>query len=181
MLRTWLVKSWRSLKPWHCNHFCGNFVTCSTLSFVSYKVRQTRIVLVLFVTCMECLLGSFVTNVFEKSDVTIRIPSLVSLGAQILCGLKLWTDRSGYFLLCGLKLLMWLSFLGDSEAYTSIYQICVCAVRLETRSRVQPPLRSATLFRGDWSWNIFYCHSLPSADLRRAVVSFWQKNVHSTG
>ena len=29
-----------------------------------------------------------------------------------------------------------------------------------------------------WSWNIFYCHSSPSADSRRAVVSFWQKNAH---
>ena len=49
-----------------------------------------------------------------------------------------------------------------------------CAVRLETRrSRVQPPPRSATFFRGDWSWNIFYGHSPPSADSRRAVVSFW--------
>ena len=57
-----------------------------------------------------------------------------------------------------------------------------CAVRLETRrSRVQPPTRSATLFRGDWSWNIFYGHSLPSADSRMAVVSFWRKNVHNTG
>ena len=56
------------------------------------------------------------------------------------------------------------------------------AVRLETRrSRVQPPPRSATFFRGDWSWNIFYGHSLPSADTRRAVVSFWRKNVHNTG
>ena len=27
----------------------------------------------------------------------------------------------------------------------------------------------------------FYGHSLPSADYRRAVVSFWQKNVHSNG
>ena len=27
----------------------------------------------------------------------------------------------------------------------------------------------------------FYGHSLPSADSRRAVVSFWRKNVHSTG
>ena len=56
-----------------------------------------------------------------------------------------------------------------------------CAVRLETRrSPVQPPSRSATFFRGDWSWNIFYGHSLPSADSRRAVVSFWRKNVHNT-
>ena len=57
-----------------------------------------------------------------------------------------------------------------------------CAVRLETRrSRVQPPPRSATFFRGSWSWNIFYGHSLPSADSGRAVVSFWRKNVHNTG
>ena len=57
-----------------------------------------------------------------------------------------------------------------------------CAVRLGTRrSRVQPPPRSATLFRGDWSWNIFYGHSPSSADSRRAVVSFWRKNVHTTG
>ena len=44
-----------------------------------------------------------------------------------------------------------------------------------------PPPRSATFFCGDWSWNIFYGHSLPSADSRRAVVSFWRKNVHNTG
>ena len=57
-----------------------------------------------------------------------------------------------------------------------------CSVWLETRrSRVQPPPRSATFFHGDWSWNIFYGHSLPSADSRRAVVSFWRKNVHNTG
>ena len=57
-----------------------------------------------------------------------------------------------------------------------------CAVRLETRRLgVQPPPWSATFFRGDWSWNIFYGHSLPSADSRRAVVSFWRKNVHNTG
>ena len=35
------------------------------------------------------------------------------------------------------------------------------------------------------SWRLimkyFLCHSLPSADSRRAVVSFWQKNVHNTG
>ena len=57
-----------------------------------------------------------------------------------------------------------------------------CAVQMETRRmRVQPPPRSATFFHGDWSWNIFYGHSLPSPDSRRAVVSFWRKNVHNTG
>ena len=56
-----------------------------------------------------------------------------------------------------------------------------CAVRLETRrSRVQSPPRSATFFHGDWSWSIFYCHSLPFADSRRAVVIFWRKNVHNS-
>ena len=35
---------------------------------------------------------------------------------------------------------------------------------------------SATFFNGDWSQNIVYGHSVPSAD----VVSFWQKNVHDT-
>ena len=29
--------------------------------------------------------------------------------------------------------------------------------------------------------NIFCGHSVPSADSRRAVVSFWRKNVHNTG
>ena len=35
------------------------------------------------------------------------------------------------------------------------------------------------------SWKLimkfFYGHSLSSADSRRAVVSFWRKNVHNTG
>ena len=42
------------------------------------------------------------------------------------------------------------------------------------------PAKSATFFRGDWSQNIFYSHSHPSDDSRRAAVSFWQKNVHNT-
>ena len=40
------------------------------------------------------------------------------------------------------------------------------------------PPGPATLIRGDWSWDIFYGHSLPSTDSRRAVVSFWRKNVY---
>ena len=43
------------------------------------------------------------------------------------------------------------------------------------------PHGSATFFREEWSWNIFYGRSRPSADSRRAVVSFWRKNVHNTG
>ena len=39
----------------------------------------------------------------------------------------------------------------------------------------------AKLFSRDWSLNLFYSHSLPSADSRGAVVSSWRKNVHNTG
>ena len=45
------------------------------------------------------------------------------------------------------------------------------------RSRVRSS-HPATFFCGDWSRNNFYSHSLPSADSRRAVVSYWRKNVH---
>ena len=69
-----------------------------------------------------------------------------------------------------------------SSINTSLGGSVGCAVLLETRrSRVQTPPRSATFFHGDWSWNIFYGHSLPSADSRRAVVSFCRKNVHIRG
>ena len=55
-------------------------------------------------------------------------------------------------------------------------------VRLEIRKlRVRPPTWSATFFRGDWSWETSCGHFLPSAESRRAVVSFWRKNVHNTG
>ena len=36
----------------------------------------------------------------------------------------------------------------------------------------------ATFFHGDRSRNKFYSHSLPIADLSRAVVSYWSKDVH---
>ena len=37
---------------------------------------------------------------------------------------------------------------------------------------------SGTFFRGDLIMNTFYGHSPSSADSRRAVVSYWRKNVH---
>ena len=65
--------------------------------------------------------------------------------------------------------------------YASLGGSFGCAVQLKTRrSQVQPLPRSATFFHGDWLWNIFYGHSLPLADSRRTVVSFWRKNVHNT-
>ena len=52
-------------------------------------------------------------------------------------------------------------------------------IRLVTRrSWVWSPPVLTTYFRGDWSWNIFCSHFLPSADPRRTFVTFWLKNVH---
>ena len=42
------------------------------------------------------------------------------------------------------------------------------------------PVGSATFFRGDLIMK-YFLRSFPSADLGRAVVSFWRKNVHNTG
>ena len=39
------------------------------------------------------------------------------------------------------------------------------------------PARLAAFLRGD----LIMKYSLPSADSRRAVVSFWRKNVHNAG
>ena len=38
--------------------------------------------------------------------------------------------------------------------------------------------RLKTFFVEIWSWKKFYDHSLPSADSRKAVVSYWRKNEH---
>ena len=42
------------------------------------------------------------------------------------------------------------------------------------------PTRSATFFCGDLIMK-YFLWSFSPADSRRAVVSFWQKNVHNTG
>ena len=39
----------------------------------------------------------------------------------------------------------------------------------------------ATFFRGDYHEIFSTLISFPSADSRRAFVSFWRKNVHNTG
>ena len=94
---------------------------------------------------------------------------------------KPWLHKQEIMLLLEVRFILETNILLLTFLHLDVYLVG-CAVRLETRrSRVQPPPRSATFFRGDWSWNIFYGHSLPSADSRRAVVSFWRKNVHNTG
>ena len=73
------------------------------------------------------------------------------------------------------------------NAYSVYKQYLFCRPRWLSRmrarllirwSQTRSPPGPATFFRRDWSWNIFFGHSLPSADSRRAVVSFWRKNVH---
>ena len=53
-----------------------------------------------------------------------------------------------------------------------------CASSDTMRPRVRSPPSRATFFGGVWLRNIFYGHSLPSADSRKDFVSFWRKNVH---
>ena len=45
------------------------------------------------------------------------------------------------------------------------------------RSRVRSS-GPATFFRGDWSWNHLYGHYFLGTDSSRAVVNYWQKDVH---
>ena len=45
------------------------------------------------------------------------------------------------------------------------------------RSRVRSS-GPTTFFRGDWSCNHFFGHSLPSADSSRAVVIYWRNDMH---
>ena len=60
---------------------------------------------------------------------------------------------------------------------------CASNCRPEGRGfNIPPPPEIGSIL----SWRVdheifFYGHSLPSADSRRAIVSFWQKNVHNTG
>ena len=123
---------------------------------------------------------------FRGDDVSRIIPKIMDLSGicngEFICQSMIsWMRQTKIYLSkpCNLKLCY---FLMTSYTATGLGGSVGCAVRLETRrSRVKPPPRSATFFRGDWSWNIFYGHSLPSADSRRAVVSFWRKNVHNTG
>ena len=51
-------------------------------------------------------------------------------------------------------------------------------VWLVIRSRVRSPPGLAMFFPRDWSWNIFYNHSLHSADSKRAIVSLWPYGHH---
>ena len=78
-----------------------------------------------------------------------------------------------------------------SSWYTILTQMTLMpasVAHLDAPSDLRPGGRGFNLrrgrqhfIRGDWSWNIFYGHSPPSADSRKAIVSFWQKNVHNTG
>ena len=152
-----------------------------TLKFLSWNMEST---LIFFKNITENTLTTTVNEfiIYELVKLTMlqttgpvtlaeNVPSR-SLVTKAVTKLYMYTVSS-FLPFCICLLIAYAAGLGGSVGY---------AVRLETRrSRVQPLPRSATFFRGDWSWNIFYGHSLPSADSRRAVVSFWRKDVHNTG
>ena len=62
-----------------------------------------------------------------------------------------------------------------SKFFRRLSRMCVRLVIRRSWVRSQP---CSAFFRDDWSWNIYYCLSLTSADPRRAVVSFWRENKH---
>ena len=107
--------------------------------------------------CLCCISAIMLRCIMQQADFNWFLWNLNWVNMQIRSLTKLLINRRPW----------WLSWM---------------CVWLETRrSGVGPPPRSATFFHGDWSWNNFYGHSLRSADSRRAVVSFWWKNVHNTG
>ena len=82
-----------------------------------------------------------------------------------------WTHRS-FCWFCHAAAHMWrLGGHGSSVGCRSAWYADGCGYNLSWRL--------VTFFGGEWSWNNFYGHSLPSADSRRAVVSkIWWKNGH---
>ena len=153
-----MLSCWLSVcLSFHPSHVCPYF----GFRMISVDFHQTWYLLwYCWDLVWDCLWANFVS--FWQLSACHIIPHCVVLSFHVFCFFLL--SQSSINIISGL----------DGSVG--------CAVRLETRrSWVQPLPRSATFFRGDWSWNIFYGHSLPSADSRRAVVSFWRKNVHNTG
>ena len=48
------------------------------------------------------------------------------------------------------------------------------------RLGIDPRWGLTTFFHGDLSWNIFYCHSVPSIDSRRVFVSFSGERMYTS-
>ena len=79
---------------------------------------------------------------------------------------------------------LFLSFLSFTSSPICFLSFCRRWARLLRAMRASVaqldayPTGEVTGLIFDWSWNIFYSHSFPSTDSRRAVVSSWRKNVH---
>ena len=113
-------------------------------------------------------LGSFICTMHILQ---IHVPSRLQYLSEIcreMCYLIIWPTM---FITCQFIFIFFLTGLGGSVG-------CPQVIR-RLRVRLLPSRQHS--FVEIWSWNIFYGHFLPSADSRRADVSFWQKNVHNTG
>ena len=81
---------------------------------------------------------------------------------------------SGHFAL-RLKSQIYLNYVFEVGRASSVG----CAYHLVKQTVAGSILTPSTFFRGDLVMkNKIYDHSLPSADSRRAAVSYWQTNVH---
>ena len=108
----------------------------------------------------------------EDSDQTGRMPRLICVFAgRTATLLVLW--RGGSFVILHalgseMRLFIWkLGLVAWLDACPPGMQTVACLI-----------LETGSILCGDWSWNHFYSHSLPTTDSSRAVVSYWWKDVH---
>ena len=155
---------------------------------------------------LRSLISTFVKNVRCLDSIISlvsisEIPSLYLASVAVQAGLSLpWSkpQKTGFLVTrLILPFLIWVwwcekdIYNGPTGKASFAWAFAVYTINepgpLRAWSDARPPgiqtvagliLRSSKFFPGDWSWNHFYSHSRPTADSSRAIVSYWQKDVH---
>lgn len=85
---------------------------------------------------------------------------------------KYWVQAAAHPMCFTLSKPLCISPAVNEPVYVSNFYIII-AIKLIT---VYICCLPAAFFRWGWSWNFFHVHSQPSADSKRAVVSYWRNN-----